>query len=99
MTHGYGSPGRCSRSPWAGSYWYASRQQGGKPGTAARQVRPGEGSPLAIALRYLRAPRPLGLTGGDLQGAVVTDRYRDAYNGVTHVYLQQRYRASTSQRH
>ncbi len=53
---------------------------------------PNNGSPRAIALRYLRDHRQvLGLSANDIAGLVVTDEYRSANSGVTHIYLRQRY--------
>jgi hypothetical protein len=44
----------------------------------------------AVAVDYVNAHRlGLGLTRADLAGLVVTDAYRSAHNGVTHVYLGQ----------
>ena len=68
-------------------------------GTSARAPLPGyltaaaNGKPSALAVTYLRdhAARH-GLTAGDLREVSVTSTYTDAHNGVTHVYLQQRYR-------
>ncbi|HEX5578072.1 MAG TPA: M36 family metallopeptidase [Candidatus Limnocylindria bacterium] len=54
---------------------------------------PRSGDALDIALAYLRAhPGKYGITGSDLRDVVVTDRYRDAHNGVTHIYLRQRFK-------
>ena len=54
---------------------------------------PKAGDALDIALAYLRAHRgKYGITGSDLRDIVVTDRYRDAHNGVTHIYLRQRFK-------
>ena len=53
---------------------------------------PTVGDPLAIVLAYLRAQQhTLGLTTADLSDVVVTDRYVSAHNGVTHLYLRQRF--------
>jgi hypothetical protein len=53
---------------------------------------PRTGAPFKIALNYVRTHKAqLGLRAGDLRDFVVTDRYRDSHNGVTHVYLKQRY--------
>lgn len=54
---------------------------------------PRAGDALDIALAYLKAhPGQYGITGSDLRDVVVTDRYTDAYNGVTHIYLRQRFK-------
>ncbi|MGH2711439.1 MAG: M36 family metallopeptidase [Actinomycetota bacterium] len=51
-----------------------------------------DGSAIDIALTHVRTHRSaLGLTKADLAGLFVTDAYRDAHNGVTHVYLGQRH--------
>ena len=51
---------------------------------------PAEGDALALAEAYLAAnAEPLGLEPSDLAAYVVTDRYRDDHNGVTHIYLRQ----------
>lgn len=47
---------------------------------------------LAITLNYLRQNRSQwNLTDADLTDIVVKDRYVTAHNGVTHLYLRQRY--------
>lgn len=49
--------------------------------------------PLDIALNYLRSIRSArGLETGDIDALTLTDRYRSAHNGVTHLYLRQTYR-------
>jgi extracellular elastinolytic metalloproteinase len=54
---------------------------------------PDNRDPLATALNYIRENRErLGLTAADVTEMAVTDRYRDAHNGVTHIYFQQRFR-------
>jgi hypothetical protein len=54
---------------------------------------PSSGDALDIALSYLRAhPGKYGITGSDLNDLAVTDRYTDAHNGVTHIYLRQRFK-------
>ena len=69
---------------------------GGNSAPARQQgmlTAPAKGKPLAIALHYLRGhAAAYGLAAGDLRGVDVTDQYRDAHNGVTHIYLRQRYR-------
>src|SRR6185436_371126 len=53
---------------------------------------PAPGLPLDIALAYLSRKAPeLGLTAADIQDFVVTDQYTSGHNGVTHIYLRQRY--------
>ena len=53
---------------------------------------PSPDDPLEIALRYLNEHRvELGLTEDDLTDIVVRDRYITAHNGVTHLYLRQRF--------
>ena len=50
------------------------------------------GTPRAIALKYLRDNKAtLGLSSSDIVGVVVTDEYTSFHNGVTHLYLRQRY--------
>jgi extracellular elastinolytic metalloproteinase len=69
------------------------------PSATVPQVAPGSfltgpnaGDPLAIAMSYLRThTAELSLTSADLADIAVTDRYTDAYNGVTHIYLRQRF--------
>jgi hypothetical protein len=47
---------------------------------------PDNRDPLATALNYIRENRErLGLTAADVTEMAVTDRYRDAHNGVTHI--------------
>jgi uncharacterized repeat protein (TIGR01451 family) len=53
---------------------------------------PSDGQPLAIALAYLRRNhQALGLTERDVADLVVTDQYTSSHNGVTHIYLGQRF--------
>jgi len=53
---------------------------------------PTAGDPGAIALAYLRAnASQWGVTEADLADLVVKDRYRSQHNGVTHLYLRQRF--------
>ncbi|MGB0384896.1 MAG: M36 family metallopeptidase [Ardenticatenaceae bacterium] len=53
---------------------------------------PNEGEPLDIALEYLNKNKSaLGLTSDDVADVVVTDQYTSKHNGVTHIYLRQRY--------
>ena len=48
---------------------------------------------IQTALSHVGTNRSvLGLTKADVAGLYVTDAYRDAHNGVTHVYLGQRHR-------
>jgi hypothetical protein len=62
---------------------------------AKRPVEPPvrEGTPLDIALAYVRAQRAeLGLQDGDLDDVAVSSQHTSEHSGVTHVYLTQRYR-------
>jgi extracellular elastinolytic metalloproteinase len=53
---------------------------------------PNQGDALDIALSYIRQnQQALGLTGADIRDIVVTSRYSSEHNGVTHLYLRQRY--------
>ena len=53
---------------------------------------PQKGDPSQIAMEYLRKNLDqFGLTGADLNDHIVTDQYTDAHNGVTHIYLRQRF--------
>lgn len=53
---------------------------------------PNQGDALDIALNYIRDnARALGLSADDLRDVIVTDRYTSRHNGVTHIYLRQRY--------
>jgi len=61
-------------------------------GSAMRSSSGDGGVPRAteVALGHVKARRSsLGLTKADAAGIVVTDAYRSAHNGVTHVYLGQ----------
>jgi extracellular elastinolytic metalloproteinase len=61
-------------------------------GASAGGAQP-DRDPLAIALDYIRDNRAqLGLTAADISDKVVTDQYSDAHTGVTHIYLQQRFK-------
>lgn len=64
-----------------------------KPGEILFLGEPKSGDPLEIAMKYLQQNKNLlGLTGADLLDIVVTDQYTDEHNGVTHIYLKQRYK-------
>jgi hypothetical protein len=59
----------------------------------AGAVAAGQGSAGDQALQYLRENRQaFGLTGSDVNDVVVSSTVVSSHNGVTHVYLQQRYR-------
>lgn len=61
-------------------------------GEARFVTGPNDGEALDIALNYIRRnTRALGLTGADTRDVIVTDQYTSAHNGVTHIYLRQRY--------
>ena len=63
-----------------------------KPLSAGFLTPPTGGDPLAIVLSYLHAQQhTLGLTTADLSDVVVKDHYVSAHNGVTHLYLRQRF--------
>jgi extracellular elastinolytic metalloproteinase len=54
---------------------------------------PQQGAPLDIAIKYLRQnAHLLGLTGADLNDLTVTDLYTSEHNGVTHIYMRQRFK-------
>ncbi|MCI0397643.1 MAG: extracellular metalloproteinase [Chloroflexi bacterium] len=53
---------------------------------------PNSGGPLDIALAYIHDNREaLGLTEADLADVVINYQYASQHNGVTHIYLRQRY--------
>jgi extracellular elastinolytic metalloproteinase len=53
---------------------------------------PNAGDPLDIALTTIDAHQAtFGLSDADLGDVRVTDRYTSAHNGITHLYLRQRY--------
>jgi hypothetical protein len=61
-------------------------------GSSAEEGGSRDANPIQIAIAHVRANRSaLGLTKADVSGLYVTDAYRDAHNGVTHVYLGQRH--------
>ena len=63
------------------------------PGLVGFLSSPTSGDPRAIALRFLADHRDaLGLEQADLVNVFVSDQYTDEYNGVTHIYLQQRFK-------
>jgi len=65
----------------------------GQPGNIQFLTGPQTGSPLGIAMKYLQQNKSLlGLTGSDLSDVVITDQYTDEHNGVTHIYMSQRYK-------
>jgi extracellular elastinolytic metalloproteinase len=50
------------------------------------------GDPLQIGLDHLEEQAPaLGLSAADLDDLLITDHYRSEHNGVTHVFLRQRW--------
>jgi uncharacterized repeat protein (TIGR01451 family) len=70
----------------------AVEQSQPQPQAPAFLSGPNAGDPLEIALGYLRQhAASLGLTEADLADLVVKDRYVTKHNGVTHLYLRQRY--------
>ncbi len=67
-------------------------QQPDAPPVAAYLTGPNAGESRAIALNYLQQNRAkLGLTEADFADIVITDQYTTQHNGVTHLYLRQRY--------
>ena len=53
---------------------------------------PRSGSPAQIVINHVRGhAKGLGLRAADVADIAVTNSYTDAHNGVTHVYLRQRY--------
>ncbi len=63
-----------------------------EPTTPGFLTGPAQGDPLDIALAYLNQHRPeFGLRSEDLADILLTDRYVSRHNGVTHIYLRQRY--------
>ena len=53
---------------------------------------PNDGEALEIALDYLKENKEaLGLTDSDLADLIVSDQYVSQHNGVTHIYLRQRF--------
>ncbi len=70
----------------------APNQTGRHPGDVSFLTGPNAGEPLQIVQAYLNAHKAdYGLTEADLSDMIVTDQYTDAHNGVTHIYLRQRY--------
>src|SRR3954447_1454178 len=52
----------------------------------------GVDNPVGAATAYLQAHgQDKGLTAADIGALVVSSSYTDSYNGIAHVYLQQRY--------
>jgi hypothetical protein len=55
------------------------------------------GTASRAALEYVqRHKQDFGLTGSDIREISVSSEVASAHNGITHVYLQQRHRGSTS---
>jgi len=70
----------------------APNQTGRHPGDVSFLTGPNAGEPLQIVQAYLNTHKAdYGLTEADLSDMIVTDQYTDAHNGVTHIYLRQRY--------
>lgn len=64
----------------------------GQESPGAFLTGPNQGDALDIALAYIRSQvAGVDLSGADLTDLVVTDRYTTKHNGVTHLYLRQRY--------
>jgi extracellular elastinolytic metalloproteinase len=62
------------------------------PGDVSFLTGPNDGAPLDIVQNYLDNHKAdYGLTAADLADVIVTDQYTDAHNGVTHIYMRQRY--------
>lgn len=69
-----------------------SARQETPPRTIAAQAANTDDALLTVARQYLRDQRTRwGLSEADLADVVVTDRYVTQHNGVTHLYLRQRY--------
>lgn len=61
-----------------------------EPGVIQPLSGPQSGAPTVIATRFVEQhASELGLNPADLSGAVVSDSYRTAVSGLSHVYLQQ----------
>jgi hypothetical protein len=66
--------------------WLAVASASARPLTA-----PSTADALHVSLGYLRSHRvAMGFEAGDLEDVAVTDRYRTARAGLTHLYLRQR---------
>lgn len=69
-----------------------AQQESLPPQTLSAQASATDDALLTLARQYLRAQRAhWGLTEADLADVIVTDRYVTQHNGVTHLYLRQRY--------
>ncbi|MFZ0545814.1 MAG: M36 family metallopeptidase [Candidatus Promineifilaceae bacterium] len=67
-------------------------QSGRQPGDVSFLTGPNNGEPLDIVRNYLDSHKAdYGLGSADLADVIITDQYTDAYNGVTHIYMRQRY--------
>ncbi len=67
-------------------------QPPGNPGGVVFLSGAKQGQPLEIALAYIQDHKgDLNLTAADLSDYAVTDQYTSKHNGVTHIYLRQRY--------
>ena len=70
----------------------AVTQPGRHPGDVSFLTGPNSGTPLEIVQNYLDSHRTdYGLTAADLADVIVTNQYTDDHNGVTHIYMRQRY--------
>lgn len=62
------------------------------PGDVSFLTGPNSGAPLEIVQNYLDSHKAdYGLTAADLADVIVTSEYTDDHNGVTHIYMRQRY--------
>ena len=62
------------------------------PGEIVFLTGANSGDPFEIALDYVRQRETArGLSQADLADVIVMDQYTSASNGVTHIYLRQRY--------
>lgn len=67
-------------------------QAGRAPGDVSFLTGPNAGAPLDIVQSYIDTNKAeWGLSEADLADMIVTDQYTDSHNGVTHIYLRQRY--------
>ncbi len=64
----------------------------GQGGPQSYLTGPAQGDPVDIALKYLQTSAgKYGLVSGDLDDLKLTASYETKHNGVTHIYLRQRF--------
>jgi hypothetical protein len=74
---------------WESNYYPPQEFKAGAPFPL---TSPSSSEPIDIAINYLKAKAAdFGATANDFNHYFLTNQYTDAHNGVTHIYLQQKF--------